>query len=414
MKKYGKLLSMFIVIVLSIGSFYIHKMWVIASYPEFKLTTVEGDPQLADNVSLGAFYYSAHDNSVLRITDQGSAYRDQQSFFGQMKGIPYSYDRKLRDEFGHAMRGMNYGATLVYEDDQHLVLVSLQTIGYNNPIRDIEIRYLNKDSAKTVKTITHRLNNANHLSVHDVQLNGEQIIVFAYGWKKENNEEHVTLFAETYTFDMEKSTFVEHETILTDSRENVNLNYLYESVHWRSKPYIVYRLKEDGNEASGPEMTNIMLAQPDEPDASEEEATGDEPINELYAYHVESGTLERIHLPPTLQAVNVDLYDGSNLFFVDHLEGGTRVTIYSIGEKKTVSELMIPLKPGASDERYMIVDRELLYVLDMKDGDAGLATLSIFQAGTGEKIYRGEIVPTDRVSDENSFYLDVYGIDILH
>jgi hypothetical protein len=408
MKKYWKMLSMMLVIFLGIGTFYIHYALAVHSYPNFKIETVEGDPEMVENLAITAYYGVLPYASLLQITNQGSFYRAQESFFDSMKSMPYSYDRKIRDEYKHVLRGIHHGWNTYYEDDQYLVIVSLNTSGYyTQPIREMEIRYLNKESKKTVKTISHRLNRTDFATIHDVQVIGNNIIVFTIGWDYDYEQEKTTVFADTYTFNMAEAKFVEHVTILSDQREHIELNPLYESVHWRPMPYIVYRLKEENRGVERVQANVDPEAPVNETEKDVQEAK--EPINDLYAYHVETGTIKRIELPTELKSLEVNLFDGTHLYFVSSSNDHTEVKVFNISEERVIHELTIDNGPH-EDINHMFVDNGLLYVFEQENPPSTNASLRIFNMETGEVVYRGEIVREDGKSEEDDV-LNVYEIN---
>src|SRR5699024_10331431 len=72
MQKYWKTISMMIVIVLGIGTFYIHKAVTASQYPDFIIETVSGDEAEIDNIVLQGSYKRDTIEEMVYITPDGS------------------------------------------------------------------------------------------------------------------------------------------------------------------------------------------------------------------------------------------------------------------------------------------------------------------------------------------------------
>src|SRR5699024_10036673 len=105
MQKYWKTISMMIVMVLGIGTFYIHKAVTASQYPDCTIETVSGDEAEIDNIVLQGRYKRDTIEEMVYITPDGTKYLSEYPYWKQLdmeRGLPLF--QRLESEYRGFMR----------------------------------------------------------------------------------------------------------------------------------------------------------------------------------------------------------------------------------------------------------------------------------------------------------------------
>lgn len=395
MSKYWKLIIVTIIIISTISTYYISSYIEARSYPEFHIQTLEGNEQVIESLVIGMLYRDGEKEGYSQLTKEGHVYRDQQSFFDQYKGVPFSYERKLRDHYSKVLRSVNYYGSNIFENDQYIILANINDEGRVNGDQTLVVKWLAKDSGK-LQSINYPLDNKIHPRIQDIQMNGNEIIVFTFRW--EENAQGVIETIHTYHFDTDSGAFNREATILSGDADSAVITKLEETSQWQPNEYIVYRKKESGDES-----------------------------NVLMAYEVSSGEIKAIDLPDELRTKGVSWFDGSNLYYAEHAEV-TRVTVYSIKEERILSHLMIENNPTVgqnpvnleqgtqnnlvilNETSIISVNKGFLYSIDARTTGDQAPQLVVWDVKTGQPVYRGEIKREESTKTSDSNEVEIYNL----
>ena len=181
MKRYWLSIVLVVLIVVSLGNFYIESS--LNSLPSFTLAKIEGDEkQAAAVVVQGSF---AKSNGFVRIGQTGSTYDSEQTYLEQFADLYFPAENglgqlaQLKKEHRSFMRGKHniYG---FYEDKQMLADVELISI-YNNVKRNfrLKVSMLDKEDNRVHESQVTIPKESEYqwLTIQDVQIVGKQLKV---------------------------------------------------------------------------------------------------------------------------------------------------------------------------------------------------------------------------------------------
>ncbi|MGM8215672.1 hypothetical protein ACLIA0_08845 [Bacillaceae bacterium W0354] len=406
MKKYIKTIVALVVILSCIGTYYVQSAIERHSNPSFSINTIAGDEKYIDDVIIGAFYsnskngyYAGGTADFLNLTDDGTFYNVEQSFFDSLKGTKFSLDRAFREKHNGLMRGLYYVDNNAVETDDYIAIVEPNHFYYRSNNQYLNVRYLNKHTNKINKIQYDDIRSNNHLIIEDIQIANDEIIVFTKSWEF-NEKDELFEFIEAYHFDVNTNSFKEKHTLFLDEKSgNVNFNKLNESESWKPNEYVVYRktVEHDGVPES----------------------------SELLAYHVPTGKIEYLnveglnengpqqsedHEHGDKMVVDVDRvyqFDGSNLYFRQASEAGQPVIkVFNIKQQKLISELPLDFDPVNDPEPVISVKDGLIYVIERDEYGIKNIELSVYDTTTNEFVYEGEIVIDEKDGKKDSI-LDI-------
>ncbi|MFC2947499.1 hypothetical protein [Virgibacillus sediminis] len=142
--RYWKLIVIPAFIVLVTGVYYIQHAMAGHGYPEFKLTKVNGEEEVARDITVLANYQKNINDIALKISGDGAVSSNDLSYFDRLSGGLYKDPaiEKLQEEYRNFMRGKNesphyfskYGDLLAYvsmkESDQAF-MIAVETLNTN-------------------------------------------------------------------------------------------------------------------------------------------------------------------------------------------------------------------------------------------------------------------------------------------
>src|SRR5690625_4729725 len=133
MKKYWILIVISVVMVATIGTFYMQSVMAGNNKPVFTIEKINGDEKEIESLLLSGFYddglnYLGED---LEISLEGIKYFEDRSFFERIKE-DYGSERikQLQKEYRHFMRGKNYSLNSYFENEDYLAYAD---VSYRNP-----------------------------------------------------------------------------------------------------------------------------------------------------------------------------------------------------------------------------------------------------------------------------------------
>lgn len=421
LNKYWKSIVACIVIVACVGTYYVSAFIENQSYPSFDIQTVEGDETLIEPIVLSGYYTEDVESFYFQLTDDDFLYRHQLSIIDDMRGVPFSYEKRLKDRYRGLIRGSGYAHWDVVENEDYIARTHVDIEhDWKNDYWEWEatlhVNVIHKESGKLTKMKydfdSMKEEDQRPPYIDDIQLNDEEVIVFILGSKREAEVAYAEV--DTYTFDLDTRKFKEKKTILSEDQEEKSIYKLYQSPYWLNNEYVIYRVVEETPWAE--EEPDVREEEPEHHTGynEEEQITSDEAdseqaeqkmgSNQLYAYDVNSQQLEEIYLPEELQYREVDLYDGSNLYFTETTTfRDDTLTVFDVASESIVSEVQFDgLKPG--NQRVFVYDG-LIYVTGLEEGDSLTSMLHVYEATTGDRLYTGKVV-SEQLKAMDDMYLD--------
>lgn len=400
MGKYWKLIVALAVMLLGISSYYGHAAYVTGALPEFIVKTVEGDEKYMDGITASSVFMTDQSYEYLQITKEGSVYRDQESILKQLKGVPFSYERDLRDRYSSLLRGSFWG-TSVYEDERYVVVAG-DTYDYYNDETKIEVRQLDKATRKT-KKMTHLLKGQNNrVMIDDVQMAGDDVVLITRNLIRYADSLSTI---EAYTFNIAEQKLVDHTVLLEAPAHEYELWSLGESVHWHPKEYYAMR--------KTPASHFDHTVQPNEVVTEEAEGKLEEEASELYVYEIATGNVDLITLPEELSGKSANLYDGSNLYFVNHLPYEIEITVFSIAAGEIINTLTLPYDGPAeydANPPNLTVYDGYIYVMEATGNEKNPATITVVDIEADDVVCKAHIVPKKDAGGNETYEVDMYNL----
>src|SRR5690625_1575955 len=112
MKKYWILIVISVVMIASIGTFYIQSVFATNDKPAFVLEKISGDEKEVDSLLIGGSYYGelTYIGEDFEIDLEGTRYLDDSSFFERVEGMYGSSQiKQLQKDYRNFMRGKYHG-----------------------------------------------------------------------------------------------------------------------------------------------------------------------------------------------------------------------------------------------------------------------------------------------------------------
>ncbi|CAH0344329.1 hypothetical protein [Bacillus sp. CECT 9360] len=391
MKRYWKISSLIVVILLAISSFYIHSAYSISQLPEYIIKKQEGNSKTVENLILRGFYGNETETAseMVEISSEGSEYASERSFFTQIKSMDYDGEQieNLKRKYRSFMRGKN-SPDFFYEDKRNIVYAQVEYQFKDNRQKfNFHIAALDKKDKEEIslKMPVPKEEEYSTVELNDVQFTDGRVNVFTKNYLVTNDGGQETSEVHLYSFNLSDKKLLSEETILSEpnKRKNVYTDYteLPEVNSMDAADYILYY--KSVNEQKQLENGEI------------EEQNVE---NGLVVYNVNEKKSEEVKLPKEIAALvgPGNYYDDTNLYVTEEKEGKIRVIVYDLEQKKAVNEFQVPLGEKDMKSLATIIKDGNIYLLATEEPEAehGFEYASVIVADlkTGKTEYRGTIV----------------------
>lgn len=163
-------------------TFYVYES--VARLPEYKLTTIEGDPGEAMDVELSGWYGGVLFSDNLTVSTEGSHYQRDKSFYERnIGGNGSSEYERLKKEHRSFMRGKDYMDNF-YKDREWLIYAEMILKTENNHIQEsvLKLDILNEITGKVAqyRTKIEGKENFYWVTISDIQRVGDEIHILTY------------------------------------------------------------------------------------------------------------------------------------------------------------------------------------------------------------------------------------------
>lgn len=400
MKKYWFLIVISIVMIASIGTFYIQSVLAGSNMPEFTIENKSGDEKEIASLLMTGNYYDelTYIGEDFEMTLDGVKYWQEKSLFERVEGF-YSSARvkKLKKEHRNFMRGKYSGENLYFENEDFLAYAD---ISYKNPYTtssnefQFSIAVLNKKTNKTV-SFDHLVPNGGNFRYLDViktQVIDDQLKVITLNEHREGNDVDVHL----YTFDLEGETLVDDEVVL-----------ISEGLEDR---YIDISVLEIGDRAKESEYMGFVKRTIESKEVEEDnftEITEEVVSEELIIYDLPSNTSKVIKLENLTELGFPEYLEGTNIYFTEINEDGVlKINVYDIESEQIINRIDVKLSNNSRGQIIKFNDGKLYNVGSYVDHETP-ALVTVVHLENGETLFVGEITPQDQ---DTKVGLNIYNI----
>ncbi|MBP1968445.1 hypothetical protein J2Z83_000537 [Virgibacillus natechei] len=403
MMRYWKLITIMVVVVLSIGSYYIESAITGTNYPEFVFEHHSGNEEEVKNLILDAQYINELKHNMLQVTAEGTKYQNEESYLEGLESHVDDTIKQLQEDYPSFMRGKSeHSLAPFYENETILVYVNQNT---NSPDAEksdftLDIEVLDKGSGdRTAFTIKlPETKDYQTMRIGDVQvIDGEMKIItrnflhVAQTGYTSSEEIHV------YNLDVANQEVTSNEVIVSNAEPN-NATVTYITII---------------NEHGGINQNEYVLVHFDYMETVEHEngSSNLEQIGrELIAYNLETNEQEELDLPEALQdSLHTALLSDSTIYFNKLTETGVEILTYDLNSKEIETEKVLEDTAAFEVEPHMAVKNDNMYLTSKYKYTDSHAAIFVVDLTEGDILYEGAVEMKDQQAEkeeEDVLYID--------
>ncbi|WP_060681824.1 hypothetical protein [Virgibacillus halodenitrificans] len=399
MGKYWKLLTISVVIVISVGTFYITTAIAENSYPDFKFKLEKGDIKDIQNLKLVGDYIHGMNGEGVAITSNDTVYSSELSYFSQLNNSFYTEPaiQQLQKDYRGFMRGKTWHTATISQDEEQVVYANVKGNDFTNKVKEFEIELLNKKTNnKTIFTvdIPHH-EKYNYVNVENVNLiDGKvKLVTLNYLRNQDQTQEEIHLFQ----IDLKKQKVIENKVIYSNTVQKQQNSSLYrvESGNTTSFNHYTVFMKDTFKEMKD-EYGNYY------------EEIGE---SELIAVNMQTGKVATLPIPPELDLMrdgSTFAVSGSKLYFLQADGKGYEVLEYDL-EKAALNKKPITQLPQSDSapvmRRQVKAENNKLYIVIQVQSQKAPADVYVIDLKKQQTIVEGKLVPEKITNDAGGYEL---------
>lgn len=386
MKRYWKILTLCLVTVIVLGTFYIQTS-LASENVGFELEKVSGDENEVKNLKLNITYVVDDLHTNFLLTPEETVNLSKQSVFKQFTNhSTWTSLYPLIEKYKGFMRGKHLLPNSFYEDKDLVIYANIEGKGINGSLSAslLDVEVLDKKSEeRTSMTLDLPKKEKYHwVDIMDIQLVDGELKIIARGSRLNGGEDLID-----YTIDTKNKKIANEEHIYSSPEvENGWSGFRLFNDYYSTKPerYLVFQAEAYEHDDSG---------------------IGTELANDMMVYDIEKNKLVKLDVPEDL---NVDFDKvsivNSSMIAPVYSENGVKVMQYDIetqkwDEKQTFE--IVNMKSDTYAPFIQIMNEKIYTVQSTEDGHR----LVIGDLLTGESLYEGNIVVKNQNKDDYKLYI---------
>ncbi|MGE7907308.1 hypothetical protein ACQKNS_23200 [Peribacillus sp. NPDC094092] len=397
MKRYICSIIIGMVVILSIGTYYVKVASSASSLPRYTFKTLEGSDKELDPVIMNATLQNGNFYEPLRFESNTTTYASESSYLESLTGRQDHQIERLIKEHRSFMRGKDSISSL-YEDDDFLAYVRVNSEFANNGKMEAEfdIGLLEKkDEEETSFQIElpdqERIMN---VDVRDVQLVHSKLQVLTM-IDVNSNDEKQTKEVHLYTIDLANKKVLNDKTLLSETFTYPN--------------QVDFEMPIDVAPSRPNNMVLISLIK----GVNHEEGPFEEKLKEskLLSYNYETEKLETVKKG----SLNLDMArsgyaDGKNLYAVEMKSGKYRIKTFDLSSQTLTNDTELDIAANKEEQNTAAFKNGRVYFLLNEMNQEGKsskpAKLLIADLKTGKTLYKGETVNNKKNSESFGLFID--------
>lgn len=404
MKRYWKIISLSIITVIVIGTFYLQSSLAANENAKVEFEKISGNENEVKNLTLHADYVIGNMHQSLKITTEETINLSNQSMLQELiKNNSVSILEKLIEQNRGFMRGKELMPNNFYEDEDLLVYASIKVEDfYEQPTRDFtfDIEALNKKSEETTTIQLDMPNkeNYNWMNLFDVQVIDGKLKVISIGGRTDGGSD-----LNVYTIDIDEQKLVNDEII----HSSPTVENGWSDIRIFNDFYYIQPQK------------NLLIkieAFEDENVHGEGEMDGEPNLvaNKVIVYDIENNQSKKIVVPDEILGSIGDssAIFNSTIFIPSQSANGLEVNQYDIENDKWGKKLTfdLPHTEDSEDAPYIKLMNGKIYIIhSTNDGHS----IFIGDLKTGESIYEGKLNVKNQREDQKDYLLYIHEIEYL-
>ncbi|WP_066259414.1 hypothetical protein [Neobacillus drentensis] len=396
MKRYWKIISVCIVTVMVIGTFYIQSSLAAKGNVNVEFEKLSGNEDEVENVIFYGDYTVGNLFRTLQISNKETTNLTNQSLFQQLKrNYTVPVLKKLIEQHRTFMRGKELAPNYFYENKNLVVYANIKAKNF-----DIEI--LNKKSEETtsIQLALPKKGIYSWIEVLDVQVIEGNLKVITRGFRSEGGND-----LNGYTINLGEQKLVKDEMIHTaPAVENgwSDIILVNDLNSIGSEKYLLFKT-ESYEDKQVPAEGEMIL------DGAPELVT-----NEVMVYDIENNQLKKLVVPDEIRGTLGDLSAifHSTIFIPSQTAGRLEVNQYDIEKGKWGKKLSFNLPYNQEDEGapYIKVMSGKIYIIHSTNNGH---TISIRDLKTGVSLYEGKLKVKNTSEGQKDFRFHINEIEPL-
>ncbi|MFF2175905.1 hypothetical protein ACFVT8_05500 [Lysinibacillus sp. NPDC058147] len=393
MKKYWKTILISLIIVMTIGTYYIQQ--AMAKGVSFKIETTSGNKGEIENLIIQANYQSGDIIRGLHISKDSST-NQSRSFIGELIGRnnPLMFQKYI-EEHRSFMRGKELNPGQYFEDEDRLIYTTFQSNGRKEGrgnLFTLQIETLDKHTKDSSSFEINMPDQVRYdwINERDVYVENGKIKILGTSYLNGEEELHI------YTVDENKKE-LEHDSILTkkESEEigKASIHIFNDFKNVQNENYLLYMI-EKYNQLENGERETIF--------------------SKMYLYNYLNNEVKEWTIPAELKPYMKSIFlNGTDIFIPVHSANRLELNRYNIEMKQWEEPLNFKYPNITNDEEkpfLQITDGKLYLVDRVSDGHLFI----IGDLRTGESLYEGKIIVENKENldaDYSLFIEQFYNIN---
>jgi len=385
MKRYRNSIILLVVVVITLGTFYVRVGLSASNLPEFYLKNEFGKKNEGSPVVLTSIYNKGSRNESLSITQIGSSYDNQKSFFDQLEPVDFNLEKlnKLQKEERQFMRGKKDSNGFYIE--KNFIVYGRMDYSYdsNHQVSGIHFKIytLDKKNNETQSfDIPAPLNGSySYIYISDVQVIGKELKIITSGY---SNKSFTAI--QEYSINLAKKEVVNHSTMV---QGQIETNGIRNDI---SSPQEV-----DVTEPSNYKVyTKVVMK---ETVGADNQPSSKELNSDAIVYNLKTNQIEKLKMSP--EKINKWIHSnrlfqqGDIVYSITQDDKGIDVLKYNLKLQKIVSEQrFLNNSFGINVVNDYKINNEKLYVVGTENINNSLPKVIVIDLQTNKPIYKGSIV----------------------
>ena len=397
MKKYMKLISVAVMIVVIYTVFFISGKEMTASFPQIKFHHIEGDASLVESLAIfgsintGNYFF----DETFKYDKSGTTYEADLPWLERLDGFSSEQMERLNKKYPSFMRGKDNYDSYFFESDEIVAYVGFSSMNWEMAPEKFEVHLLDRASEQ-VKKLTVDIPDVLdywYLDIRNVYYEDGKIFVTTVNYKEDavvsseygNYAEEVVI----YTFDMENEQLENTTSIHTVNALEDDQGFAYANVLVADKDkgslYLV-----DSNEIYSEDGSSSMK------------------LNKVMHIDVASQKKKEIKVEKEVKGGVPVQADAKDLYFLQDKDGKAALMKYNVENGEMISKLIFDEGLSYDDAQgsYIeVINGELYYIPTFMYND-DTAKIAVLDTNTLDKKYVGELTVENR--QQINEFLEIY------
>lgn len=402
LKRYWKLCTLTLVILLAIGVFYLKPILSKSEYPDFTIETIKGNPIELNGLTLQGYYSldaqyqeefgMMYSEKTFSLNNKNLIYDKQKSFSNQLSYIDRTpqLDR-LQKEHKNFLRGKNLQTQNFFEDASFLVYISLnqEYSDKSSGKRFFDISMLNK---KTDKRLSYKIDLPTKkeypfIDIQKIQIiNSHLSVVTRNNLPQINEQEYSENLQEYHIYQLDLG----NQKVTTDNSISFETDTSADNLTQ------IELLSETAIDQTSDDL--IFSLSYDQPFNGEKETESSSGVvgYDLFHYKISKNETKKITLPKEFNTSDSINSLDKKMVYSYHFTDDNKISLYttSLVDLSKSSEKTIDLSVSQDSIEWQSIKNNKLYLVSSMKQSLLKKHLFIYNLSDEKLIYEGSIEPT--------------------